>query len=120
MGNAMTIDLERTTFGLANIDRVSASQAQGVTLFGVTLGGGVWQVTQDRRFYGHYMTVQPAFDAAEAAARAVVASGGAADVRWHDRRPQTAASDQAKGLAIAPVGAMRTMEFRTGSTRIVP
>ncbi len=116
----MTIDLERTAFSPANIDRVSASQAQGVTLFGVTLGGGVWQVTRDRRFYGHYMTGQPAFDAAEAAARAVVASGGAADVRWHDRRLQTAASDQAKGLAIAPVGAMRTMEFRTGSTRIVP
>ena len=116
----MTIDLDRTAFGPANIDPASASQTQAVTLFGVTLGGGVWQVTRDGCFYGHYLTGQPAFDAAEAAARAVVAGGGAADVLWHDRRPQAGASDPANGLAVAPVGALRTLEFRVGSTRIVP
>jgi len=116
----MTIDLERIAFGAPNIDLVSRSQTQAVTLFGVTLGGGVWQVTRDGRFYGHYMTGQPAFDAAEAAARAVVASGGAADVLWHDRRPGIDPSDRAKGPTVALVGAMRTMEFRAGPTRIVP
>jgi hypothetical protein len=116
----MTSDPERAAFGPPKIDPVSRSQAQVITLFGVTLGGGVWQVTRNGRFYGHYMTAQPAFDAAEAAARAVVASGGAADVLWRDRRPQTDASDRAKGLAVAPVGRMRTIEFRAASTRIVP
>jgi hypothetical protein len=116
----MTIDLERTAFGPANIDPVSGPQARAVTLFGVKLRGGVWQVTRDGRFYGHYMTDQPAFDAAEAAARAVVASGGSADVLWNDRLRQAGVSDRAKGLAVAPIGLMRTMEFRAGSTRIVP
>ena len=116
----MTINPERTAFGPANIDPVTEPQARAVTLFGVKLHGGVWQVTQDGRFYSHYMTGQPAFDAAEAAARAVVASGGAADVLWNDRRRQANASDLVKGLAVAPIGLMRTMEFRAGSTRIVP
>jgi hypothetical protein len=98
----------------------SDSRAPIVTLFGVKLRGGIWQVTRDGRFYGHYMAGQPAFDAAEAAARTVVASGGAADIRWNDGRPQAVVSAWAKGLAVAPIGVMRTMQFRAGSTRIVP
>jgi hypothetical protein len=91
-----------------------------VTLFGVELRGGIWQVTQDGQFYGHYMADQPAFDAAKAAANALVASGGAADIRWTDRRQQIGASDRAKGLEIPTIGVVRVARFRTGATRIVP
>ena len=75
-----------------------------MTLFGVRLRGGIWQVTQDGRFYGHYMADQPAFDAAQAAALAIVARGGAADIRWTERRPQAGAANHAKGLGAVPIG----------------
>jgi hypothetical protein len=77
--------------------------SRALTLFGVKLRGGIWQVTRDGHFYGHYMTGQPAFEAAEAAARTVVASGGAADIRWNVRPRQA-------------IRAMRTMQFRAGRT----
>jgi hypothetical protein len=98
----------------------SAPQGRPATVFRVILRGGIWQVTKDGRFYGHYMADRPAFDAARAAALGVVASGGAADILWNDRRPQGAAADRAKGLAVTPFGTVRTMQFRAGSTRIVP
>lgn len=91
-----------------------------VTLFGVRPRGGIWQVTQDGRFYGHYMSDQPAFDAAQAAALAIVARGGAADIRWTERRPDAGATNHAKGLAAAPIGGARIAQFRAGSTRILP
>ena len=69
-------------------------------MFGVELRSGIWQVTRDGHFYGHYMAGQPAFDAAEAAARAIVANGGAADIQWNKARPQA-------------------IQFRAGSTRNV-
>jgi hypothetical protein len=89
-------------------------------MFRVGLRGGVWQISKDGRFYGHYMAGQPTFDAAEAAARAIVASGGAADVLWNDRRAQAGAADRARGLNVAPSGVTRPLQFRAGSTRIVP
>lgn len=120
--NPMTIDPEGPAFGPANIDSraVNGPQARPATLIRVGLRSGVWQVTKDGRFYGHYMADQPAFDAAEAAALAIVAGGGTADILWNDRRPQAGSSDRAKGLNVAPIGVPRTMQFRAGSTRIVP
>jgi len=108
----VTIDPERPR-------AVSAPQKR-VTLFGVELRGGIWQVTQDGQFYGHYMADQAAFEAARAAAHAVVSSGGAADIRWTDRRQQIGASDRAKGVEIPPIGVVRIARFRAGSTHIVP
>jgi hypothetical protein len=109
----MTVDLEHPR-------AIGELQERPATLFRVRLRGGIWQVTKDGRFYGHYMADQPAFEAAEAAALGVVASGGAADISWNDRRPQGADADRAKGLAVTPIGTVRTMQFRAGSTRIVP
>ena len=109
----MTVDLERPR-------AIGGPQGLPATLFRVILRGGIWQVTKDGRFYGHCVAGQPAFDAAQAAALGVVASGGAADILWSDGRPQGAAADQAKGLAVTPIGTVRTMQFRAGSTRIVP
>jgi len=109
----MTVDLEHPR-------AIGELQERPATLFRVRLRGGIWQVTKDGRFYGHYMADQPAFEAAEAAARGVVASGGAADIMWNDRRPQGAAADRAKGLAVTPIRTVRTMQFRAGATRIVP
>lgn len=73
---------------------------------------GVWEVLRDDRFYGHYMGHQAAFAAAEAAALAIVAAGGSADLRFREQ-PRAAAVRPA-----ADSGA-RTMEFRPGSTPIV-
>ena len=72
---------------------------------------GIWEIIRDGQFYGHYDDDQPAFDAAEAVAVAVVASGGAVDLVWTDGRPKSETSDQAESL--------RIIEFRPGSTTIV-
>jgi hypothetical protein len=66
-----TTDLERQG---RNVDAALPSPAP--TLFEVARRGGIWEVTKDGRFYGHYHSQQPAFDAVEAAAHAAVASGG--------------------------------------------
>jgi len=105
---------------MTDIDPRAAIAPLGrVTLFGIKLSGGIWQVTRDGEFYGHYTTDQPAFAAAESAARAIVANGGAADIRWTDRRPQIDASDRASGLEAAAIGTVRAMHFRPRS-RIMP
>lgn len=98
---------------------IIALEEQSVTLLEVGHRSGIWAVTRDGQFYGHYIGVQSAFDAAEAAAFAVVASGGAADVVWDDARPQSAASEQTRGSGVTPIKVLRTMKFRTGSARIV-
>jgi hypothetical protein len=54
----MTIDLEHPRAIGEPQERPAA------TLFRVMLRGGIWQVTRDGRFYGHYMADQAAFDAA--------------------------------------------------------
>ena len=71
---------------------------------------GVWEVLRDDRFYGHYMGYEAAFAAAEAAASAIVADGGAADIRFKEGRPQPGPG---------PIPAMRTMEFRPGLAPVV-
>ena len=48
---------------------------------------GVWEVIRDDRFYGHYMGHAAAFAAAEAAALAIVAKGGAADIHFREQVP---------------------------------
>lgn len=82
-----------------------------VTQLEVKRHAGIWEIIRDGQFYGHYDQDQPAFDAAEAVAVAIVASGGAADLVWTDGRPKSGVSDQAAGL--------RVIEFRPGSTTIV-
>jgi hypothetical protein len=57
------------------------------TLFEVAHRRGIWEVTKDGRFHGHYRAQQPAFDAVEAAAHAAVASGGSADILLRGERP---------------------------------
>ena len=89
-----------------------------VTKIEVRHQAGIWQVTRNGRFHGHYRSDQPAFDAADAAAAAIVASGGAADVLWTDARPGRAV-DPVGAAARAPVGVIRTMEFRPGAHRAV-
>ena len=82
-----------------------------VTQLEVKRHAGIWEIIRDGQFYGHYDDDQPAFDAAEAVAVAVVASGGSADLVWTDGRPKSEISDQAESL--------RIIEFRPGSTTIV-
>ena len=57
---------------------------------------GIWEVIRDEGFYGHFTGYRAAMDAAKAAAAAIVASGGEADI------------------AFDPNGIMRTIEFRAG------
>jgi hypothetical protein len=59
------------------------------TLFQLSYRGGIWEITKDGNFYGHYHLQQPAFDAVEAAAHAVVAGGGCADILLRGERPRS-------------------------------
>jgi hypothetical protein len=60
--NIETTDLERRA---RNVD--TALRLPAPTLFEVAHRRGIWEVTKDGRFYGHYHSQQPAFDAVEAA-----------------------------------------------------
>ena len=73
---------------------------------------GVWEVIRDDRFYGHYMGHTAAFAAAEAAALAIVAKGGSADIHFREQALSSASQT-------APGSGMRTMEFRPGATPVV-
>lgn len=121
----MTIESKQPAFGPANFDhRVETDFAQEsdrteratVTRLEVRRSTGLWQVTRNGQFHGHYDADLSAFDAAEAVALDVVANGGAADLWWNDR-PQSEESDPAMGVAAR--GVSRTIEFRSGSTRVV-
>ena len=79
---------------------------------------GVWEVLQDDRFYGHYMGYQAAFDAAEAAAMAIVSKGGAADIRFKKGQAQQGIGWPLGGSG-GPIGTMQTMEFRPGCAPVV-
>ena len=69
---------------------------------------GVWEVLRDDRFYGHYMGHQAAFAAAQAAALAIVANGGSADLYFREQPPSGVAPP-------TPGSGLQTMEFRPGS-----
>jgi hypothetical protein len=123
----MTIDPNRPAFGPANIeaapppvpsegDRMQGPRA--VRRIQIRGRAGIWEVTRDDRFYGHYMGFQAAFDAAEAAALAIVASGGAADIRFKEGRLQPGVPEPARGSGLTSISAMRTMQFRAGSAPI--
>jgi hypothetical protein len=56
------------------------------TLFEVAHRRGLWEVTRDGRFYGHYFSRQSSFDAIESAAHAAMASGGSADIVLRGQR----------------------------------
>jgi hypothetical protein len=70
--------------------RVDAVRQPPATLFEIAHRSGIWEVTKDGRFYGHYHSQQPAFDAVEAAAHEAVASGGSADILLRGERPPLA------------------------------
>ena len=70
---------------------------------------GIWEVLRDDRFYGHYMGHQAAFAAAEAAALAIVAQGGSADLSFREQPPAGAAP-------AAPGSGLQTIEFRPGAS----
>ena len=58
------------------------------TLLQLERRAGIWELTKDGVFYGHYYEPQPAFDAANAAARAIVANGGSADILLRGEKPR--------------------------------
>jgi hypothetical protein len=103
----MKIDLTGPAFGPPNLTTPSGqlrvvAVAQPVRKIQVKGGcTGIWEVIRDDRFYGHFTGYRAAMEAAAAAAEAIVASGGAADIDFD------------------PNGMMRTMEFRTGAVPIV-
>ena len=93
-------------------------QGQAVRRLQVRGRAGIWEVIQDDRFYGHYMGYQAAFAAAEAAAMAIVANGGAADLRFKQGQADPGVGGPTGGSG-GPISAMRTMEFRAGSAPVV-
>ena len=98
-----------------NDDAVAdAFKGRAIARLEVKRRGGIWEVTRDGRFYGHYQEAKPAFDAAEAAALAIVSNGGAADLFWNDTRPQPDVSDPASDMAISQLS--RVIKFRPEST----
>jgi AcrR family transcriptional regulator len=60
-------------------DALGEPAARGATYFQVTHRSGIWQVSKNGAFYGHYSGEKPAIDAARAAVDAIVASGGSAE-----------------------------------------
>jgi hypothetical protein len=92
-----TTDLERQG---RNVDAALPSPAP--TLFEVARRGGIWEVTKDGRFYGHYHSQQPAFDAVEAAAHAAVARRGSADILLRGERPWQTACRPSGASGVVP------------------
>jgi hypothetical protein len=72
---------------------------------------GIWEVTRDGDFHGHYYSQQPAYEAAEAAARGLVADGHAADIQLHDTTGGEKHPDAKRAIA-----GVRTFEFRVATT----
>ena len=103
----MTIDPNRPR--APDIDSAATSAPRRLQVRG---RAGVWEVIRDDRFYGHYMGHTAAFAAAEAAALAIVAKGGSADIHFREQL-QSGAPQPAAGSG------MRTMEFRPGTTPVV-
>ena len=110
---------DRASSGRPGGPVVTGAEGQSVRQLQVRGRAGIWEVIQDDRFYGHYMGCPAAFDAAEAAAMAIVANGGAADLRHSSR------GKRPKALAGRPVGsAARSAQcgrwsLRAGSAPVV-
>jgi hypothetical protein len=86
---------------------VIAPENAAVAVFQIFHVSGIWSVTKDNRFYGHYLEQQPAFHAVEEASIAIVANGDSANVVWNDRSSE------------GSIGAIRTMEYRPGSRPVL-
>ncbi|HZV05996.1 MAG TPA: hypothetical protein VE999_13030 [Gemmataceae bacterium] len=69
---------------------------------------GIWEVTRDGNFYGHYQGRLSALDAAVAVAKSIVALSRRADVSLED---EPSAVDR-KGHGPGVPGQMRTLHFR--------
>jgi hypothetical protein len=82
----MTVDIEITDLERRGHNLVPVLPPPAPTLFEVAHRRGIWEVTKDGRFYGHYHSPQAAFDAVQGAAQAAVASGGSADVLLRGKR----------------------------------
>jgi hypothetical protein len=67
------------------------SDLADATLLQLALRAGIWEVTRDGDFYGHFHQRQQAFDAMEAAAHAIVAGGGCVDILLRGERRAPAA-----------------------------
>jgi hypothetical protein len=59
---------------------VATPRSTTPTLFQVKCRTGIWEVTQDGKFYGDYAAEKHALAAAQAAAQAILAAGGTAEV----------------------------------------
>jgi hypothetical protein len=109
---------ERASSGWPGGPVVAGAEGQAVRRLQVRGRAGIWEVIQDDHFYGHYMGYQAAFDAAEAAAMAIVANGGAADLRFKQGQEHHRLGGTTGGSG-GPISAMLTMEFRAGSAPVV-
>lgn len=58
------------------------------TLLQLSPRAGIWELTKDGVFYGHYYQQQSAFEAAHTAARAIFANGGCADILLLGEEPR--------------------------------
>ena len=100
-------------------DAVVSRDGAPITLLEVSKRSGVWAVTKDGKFYGHYIGDQSAFDAAEAEAMAIVAGGGTADLSWDTTNGlHDTAGAATKSINPAPA-TPRKLEFRATSVRVV-
>ena len=112
----MTLDPNGPALGPHAVDATAPSIPRRLQVRG---RAGVWEVTRDDRFYGHYMGHAAAFAAAEAAAFAIVATGGSADIRFREWQSRPGVPQAASGSGRAPIDRIRTMEFRPGSAPVV-
>lgn len=79
---ASPVRRERPRSRLGNVSPQEVAGPRGIapTLFQVRRRTGIWEVTQDGAFYGDYAGEEHALTAARAAVRAILASGGTAEV----------------------------------------
>jgi len=103
----MTIKIETTDLERRGRNVDAALSPPASTLFEVAHRGGIWEVTKDGRFCGHYHSQQPAFDAVEVAAHAAVASGGSADILLRGERPWQTASRPSGAPGVVPADRKR-------------
>jgi len=115
----MTTYPDDAVHGLAPIDpagRTMPPVPRAVTKVEVRRRRGVWEVTRDGEFHGHYDAWLPAFESAERVARAAVAGGDSAVVRLHEERP-AAPARQSNGESVI-VRNVRTITFRAAAAHI--
>ena len=121
----MTIHPDDAVRGLAPINPVVPTMPplpRAGTKVEVRHRRGVWEVTRDGEFHGHYGARLPAFVEAERVARAAVAGGDSAVIRLHEERPATPPSGQSKPARLpngelVMVRNVRTITFRAATAQ---